>query len=258
MADAAAGSPRGDRPPRRASGRCATGMRSMSFSASSIGLRAAWSCARSASDFSRSWSSSDGLSGSAMFVGCFHVGRSPDRGSIYDNSIAPRPMRAGRAATRMQTPCPSRLTCQSEIGPLRRPCAHAGRHCRCPGAAFAGRCGGFGRHRAMPIQCFVVRVPPFLPCRLPPHGAARDCRRHAPIRRLHCRRRRQPVDRGRGVLHAARAVRLRQDDAAADDRGLRPPRRRAHRARRPGPGRPAARARGRCGRCSRATRCSRT
>ncbi len=42
--------------------------------------------------------------------------------------------------------------------------------------------------------------------------------RHAPLRRFRGRRRRQPRDRGRRVLHPARALRLRQDDAAAHDR----------------------------------------
>ena len=61
----------------------------------------------------------------------------------------------------------------------------------------------------------------------PADGAPRDQERHPPLRRLHRRRQRQLRRRGRRVLHAARPLRLRQDDAAADDRRLRPARQRA-------------------------------
>ena len=74
-----------------------------------------------------------------------------------------------------------------------------------------------------------------------PDGAPRNQERDAPVRRLHRGRRREPGDRGRRVLHAARPVRLRQDHAAADDRGLRPPGRRQHPPRRRRSRRSAAR-----------------
>ena len=53
------------------------------------------------------------------------------------------------------------------------------------------------------------------------------------LRRCRGGRRHRPRDRPRRVLHAARPVRLRQDDLPADDRGLRAPRRGPHHARRP-------------------------
>ena len=74
-----------------------------------------------------------------------------------------------------------------------------------------------------------------------PDGAPRNQERDAPVRRLHRGRRRQPGDRGRRVLHAARPLRLRQDHAAADDRRLRPPGRRQHLPRRRRSRRSAAR-----------------
>ena len=54
-------------------------------------------------------------------------------------------------------------------------------------------------------------------------GATRNPGCHATLRRLCGRRQREPHRRGSEILHAAGAVGLRQDDAAANGRRLRPP-----------------------------------
>ena len=93
--------------------------------------------------------------------------------------------------------------------------------------------------------CYTIerfRRPPFhLAREARPDGTPRDQERQPPLRRLHRRRRRQLHRRIRGVLHAARPLRLRQDDVAADDRRLRPARQRGDRPRR---GRPQGHAGG--------------
>ena len=58
------------------------------------------------------------------------------------------------------------------------------------------------------------------------HGSAGDSQRHAPLRRLRRRGRRQPLHRSGRILLPARSLGLRQDDPAADGRRVRRARRR--------------------------------
>src|SRR5664279_6297509 len=78
----------------------------MSLSASSIGLRAAWSCARKASDFSRNWSSNEGLNESAMFVDVCMRCPGGVRIGFYDDSMRSRPLDDDLPLSHMQRPCP--------------------------------------------------------------------------------------------------------------------------------------------------------
>ena len=86
---------------------------------------------------------------------------------------------------------------------------------------------------------------------------AREARQELRRRRRR-RRRHRPAHATRRVLHHGRPVRLRQDDDAAHDRGLRAADERPHPARRRGRREHARRTSATSTRCSRATRCSRT